>query len=299
MANITSMGAYATDVVLTQQIFYGQSLSLGYQMLLAVSTQVVGYSIGGILRPFVVWPSSMIWPGALVNSALFNTFHKVRYGKTNRHLSRQRFFLIAMVCSFIWYWVPGYLFTGLSMFNWICWIAPNNVVVNTLFGTATGLGMSVLTFDWSMISFFGSPLVTPVCFFPPTWKSLLSLLFLVVGSIEHRCFIPLLLLDTCPHPLLCVLWFDIPFRYWRYDLVTNSYNFAFFPISSTEVFDNTGASYNVSNIITDGIFDQAKYEAYSPVFLPSTRALSYGIALATFPAIVVHTYGELNTWQMT
>lgn len=22
--------------------------------------------------------------------------------------------------------VPGYLFTGLSVFSWVCWIAPNN-----------------------------------------------------------------------------------------------------------------------------------------------------------------------------
>ena len=165
MANVTSFGAYSTEVILTQQVFYGQVVPLSYQILLAISSQIVGFSIGGVLRQFVVWPSSMIWPGVLVNAALFNTFHKVRDAKTDRHMSRERFFLLALACSFIWYWVPGYLFTGLSMFNWVCWIAPNNIVLNTLFGTSSGLGMSVLTFDWSMISFIGSPLVTPVSFF--------------------------------------------------------------------------------------------------------------------------------------
>ena len=166
MANISCLGAYSTEVVLTQQVFYNQVVPLSYQILLAVSSQVFGFAIGGVLRPFVVWPSSMLWPGALVNSALFNTFHKNSLSKSDRHISRERFFLIALACSFIWYWVPGYLFTGLSMFNWVCWIAPNNLVVNALFGTSSGLGMGVLTFDWSMISFIGSPLVTPVCFFP-------------------------------------------------------------------------------------------------------------------------------------
>jgi len=256
MANISGMGAYSTEVVLVQQVFYNQVVPLSYQILLAVSSQVVGYSIGGALRQFVVWPSNMIWPGALVNSALFNTLHKTRYGKADRHLSRQRFFLIALVCSFIWYWIPGYLFTGLSMFNWVCWIAPNNLTVNTLFGTATGLGMSVLTFDWSMISFIGSPLVTP-------WWAQLN-----TGA-----------------SFIFFFWIITPILYF-----TNTLNFAFFPISSTEIFDNTGASYNVSNIITGGIFDQAKYEAYSPVFLPVTRALSYALALSIFPSIVVHTY---------
>ena len=206
MANITGFGAYSTDVVLTQQIFYGQKVPLSYQILLAISSQVVGFSLGGVLRQFVVWPASMIWPGALVNAALFNTFHKGRHVGSDRHISRERFFFIALACSFIWYWVPGYLFSALSMFNWICWIAPNNLAVNALFGTASGLGMSVLTFDWSMIAFFGSPLVTPVCFFPPpTLKSLLSLLLSVVGSNEHRHFVPSHVLDNYPHPLLCVL----------------------------------------------------------------------------------------------
>jgi hypothetical protein len=104
----------------------------------------------------------MIWPGALVNSALFNTLHR-NYGKSDHgHMTRERFFLIATGCSFLWYWVPGYLFTALSVFNWVCWIAPNNVAVNVLFGTNTGLGMGILTFDWAMVSYIGSPLVTPV-----------------------------------------------------------------------------------------------------------------------------------------
>jgi len=39
--------------------------------------------------------------------------------------------------------------------------SPDNVVVNQLFGSATGLGMGILTFDWSQINWIGSPLVSP------------------------------------------------------------------------------------------------------------------------------------------
>jgi len=162
MANLTVSGAYATDIIASQIFFYNQQLTYGYKILLVLGSQVLGFSLGGMLRQFVVWPSSMIWPGALVNSALFNTLHK-NYGRRDRgHMTRERFFILVVVGSFVWYWVPGYLFTALSVFNWACWIAPNNVVVNALFGTNTGLGMGILTFDWSMISYIGSPLVTPV-----------------------------------------------------------------------------------------------------------------------------------------
>jgi OPT oligopeptide transporter protein len=53
----------------------------------------------------------------------------------------------------------GYLFEALSIFSFVCWAAPNNTVVNQLFGVRSGLGMSMLTFDWSQITWIGSPLM--------------------------------------------------------------------------------------------------------------------------------------------
>ncbi|KAJ3574619.1 hypothetical protein NP233_g1653 [Leucocoprinus birnbaumii] len=257
MANVVVGGAYATDVILTQRIFYHQQLSFGYQIMIVLSTQLIGYSMAGILRQFAVWPSSMIWPGALVNAALFNTLHK-NYGKQDAgHISRERFFLFAFLASFVWYFVPGYLFTALSAFNWICWIAPNNVVVNALFGTSTGLGMSVLTFDWSMISYIGSPLVTP------WWSELNTGVAFVI-----------------------MFWLIVPIIYF-----TNAFNSAYFPISSFLSWDNTGAPYDFSAVVDQNvIFQPSLYSQYSPLFMSATLIVSYGAAFAAFPSVFVHTF---------
>ncbi|KAL0950706.1 hypothetical protein HGRIS_007482 [Hohenbuehelia grisea] len=255
MANVVVGGAYATDVIATQKIFYNQQLSFAYQILLVLSTQVLGFSLGGILRQFVVWPSSMIWPGALVNSALFNTLHK-NYGKRDRgHISRERFFCYVVLGSFIWYWVPGYLFTGLSMFSWVCWIAPNNVVVNQLFGVASGMGMGMFTFDWSMIAYIGSPLVTP------WWSEL----------------------NTAASLVLC-FWILVPLLYY-----TNTWYSKFMPISAYVSFDRTGMPYDPSAIVSNGTFDAEMYRAYSPLYMSTTLAIAYGVAFAAFAALVVHT----------
>ena len=54
------------------------------------------------------------------------------------------------------------------------------------------------------------------------------------------------------------------------------------PISSTHSFDNTGASYKVARIISNGTnFDEEKYKAYSPLFLSTTFALAYGLSFAS------------------
>lgn len=209
MGNVVFGGAYATDIVLTQRVFYKQQVSFGYSIMIILSSQLIGYSFAGFLRQFVVWPSSMIWPGALVNSALFNTLHK-NYGQSDSgHISRERFFLFAFLASFAYYFVPGYLFTGLSMFSWICWIVPNNPVVNALFGVNTGLGMGILTFDWSMIAFFGNPLVTPVRFPSRLWiDQNVNFSLLVVVRIEHgNCFHYLLLDHLSDLVLYVTMWF--------------------------------------------------------------------------------------------
>ena len=63
------------------------------------------------------------------------------------------------------------------------------------------------------------------------------------------------------------------------------------PISSTHSFDNTGALYNVSHIVVNGTqFSQEKYEAYSPLFLPTTFAISYGLSFASITATLTHTF---------
>jgi OPT family oligopeptide transporter len=162
MVSSTSLGPYSADVIQAQRVFYDQTTPMAFLILLAIGSQCIGFCFAGIIRQFVVWPSNMIWPSALSTCALFNTIHKNYRNSNQGYMTRERFFCIATVGSFIWYWVSGYLFTGLSMFNWVCWIAPKNVIINTLFGTSTGLGMSVLSFDWAMISSLNNPLITPV-----------------------------------------------------------------------------------------------------------------------------------------
>lgn len=70
---------------------------------------------------------SSVWPANLVYAALFNTLHsaQLKGAGTLGGISRERFFAYACAGSFFWYFVPGYIFTALSYFSWVCWIAPH------------------------------------------------------------------------------------------------------------------------------------------------------------------------------
>ncbi|THH22516.1 hypothetical protein EUX98_g8179 [Antrodiella citrinella] len=163
MAGVGAQSAYSNEIVAAQRVFYHQNFNFAYQWTLVISTQLIGFSAGGLTRRLLVAPASMIWPNTLVVCALFNTLHSQNYvGFGNRSgMSRERFFTYALFGSTVWYFVPGYLFSALSMFTWVCWIAPRNVKLNVLFGYRSGMGFSLLTLDWNQIALIGSPLATP------------------------------------------------------------------------------------------------------------------------------------------
>ena len=69
------------------------------QWLLVMSTQLIGFSIGGLCKRILVAPPSMIWPGDLVTAALFNTLHSQETSGTHScgGISRGRFFTYVFV----------------------------------------------------------------------------------------------------------------------------------------------------------------------------------------------------------
>lgn len=73
---------------------------------------------------------------------------------------------------------------------------------------------------------------------------------------------------------------------------TNAFNTGYLPINSNRPWDHFAKLYNVSRIVDDrGIFDAAKYEAYSPPFLSAGNIVVYMFFFSLYSATV--TYGIL------
>ncbi|KAH7907731.1 OPT oligopeptide transporter [Hygrophoropsis aurantiaca] len=259
MAGVSPNAAYAIDVIAAQRVYFGQVYSFGYQWMLVMSTQLIGFAFGGVMHRVLVEPPSMIWPGTLPICTLFNTLNSQTYQGAGDHrgISRERFFAYVCLGSFFWYFFPGYLFQALSYFSWVCWIAPDNVVVNQLFGYVNGLGMSGITFDWTQVSYISNPLATP-------WWVEANV---VAG-------------------FLFFFWFLTPILYY-----TNTWYAKYMPISprTPTPFDNTGNIYNVTAILNaDSTFNITAYEEYSPMLVPAAYAVSSGLGFAAITATFTH-----------
>lgn len=131
MSNLSFGASWATDIIQAQKAFYHSSAPVGYQFLLGLTMQLLGLGLAGLTYRFIVEPPQMIWPSTLANAALFETLHGRANPITNGwRVSRYRFFSYVFIASFCWYWFPGFIFTGLSTFAFICWAAPSKLVLH-------------------------------------------------------------------------------------------------------------------------------------------------------------------------
>lgn len=268
MASIAKSTPYTHYLVWIQFLpqFFNQkwAINFGYQITIALSSNFIGYSLAGICRRFLVYPSYCVWPSSLVTIALNSAFHSdtnpAALGpfKQMWSMSRFKFFFIAFVGMFCFFWLPNYIFAALATFSWMTWIAPNNLALTAVTGSSAGLGMNPLpTFDWSIVTFNVDPLMVP--FF--------STLNLFIG-----CFFSSFI-------ILAIYY-------------TNTYNTAYLPINANKPFDHFGKRYNVTSILDDrGIFDNAKYQTYSPPFLSAGNITIYMFFFSVYTGAL--TYGFL------
>lgn len=239
---LTSSTAYAMYILNAQVSFYNMSLNGGYQLLLVWTSQMLGYGAAGLTRRWVVNPASCVWPQTLISVSLFDSLHSrvVETTVTNGWtISRYKLFLLVLTGSFVWYWVPGFLFTGLSYFNFVLWGSKtrHNFVANTIFGVSSGIGALPISFDYTQISqaMSGSVFATPFWVSANTYASVL--IFFVI--------------------LLPILYF------------TNTWYAKYMPVISSSTFDNTQSTYDVKKILnSDYTINFEKYKQYSPVFCP-------------------------------
>jgi hypothetical protein len=69
----------------------------------------------------------------------------------------------------------------------------------------------------------------------------------------------------------------------------NIWHSAYLPLVSSGAFDNAGNPYNLSRIINkDGTFNLQAYQAYSPLFISASFAITYGLAFASTTATATH-----------
>ncbi|KAJ0045626.1 hypothetical protein Pint_03799 [Pistacia integerrima] len=130
-ASCGSGGVYAVHIITIVKAFYHKNLHPVAALLLAQTTQLLGYGWAGLFRKYLVDSPYMWWPANLVQVSLFRALHD-KDKRPKGGLSRLQFFFL------------------------------DSITANQLGAGLNGLGIGSFGLDWSTVAgFLGSPLATP------------------------------------------------------------------------------------------------------------------------------------------
>ncbi|KAL2921758.1 Oligopeptide transporter 6 [Bienertia sinuspersici] len=254
-ANAGAGSVYATHILSAVKLFYKRKLSLLPAVLIMFTTQLLGFGWAGLFRKYLVEPAGMWWPGNLVQVSIFRALHE-KETRLKGGINRTQAFLIILCCSAAYCVLPSYLFMMTTSFSWVCWFAPNSVLVNQLGSGTQALGLGSFAIDWTTISsYLGSPLASP-------W-------FATANIAAGYAIMMYVMVPLC-------YWFDI--------LKAKS-----FPIFSQSLFKGDGSMYDIKSIVTSNFeLNKGEYAKDGQLYLSTFFAITYGLGFATLSATVVH-----------
>ncbi|KAH6659271.1 OPT oligopeptide transporter [Truncatella angustata] len=273
MATVAQSLPYTNYIIWTQilpfQFNQQYARSFGYQILIGLSTNFIGYGLAGLTRKFLVYPAYCMWPASLVTIALNSALHKEHNipvlgpFKKMYSSSRYRFFFYAFTAMFIYFWFPNFIFQVLTYFSWMTWIAPENHTLDVLTGfNSAGLFNPWPTFDWNVLAYTGvDPLMIPA--------------FSTFNTVAGGFIFGLIIIAV---------------------YFTNTWNTGYIEIVDNHVWDHFGARYNVSRALDEhGMYDHEKYMDYSAAYLGSANTLVYGAFFGVYASaltyvIIFHRY---------
>ncbi|GFF51453.1 oligopeptide transporter 5 [Aspergillus udagawae] len=143
------------------ELFYGETVNPAVAIFFMFAIVWIGYAFAAIARQILLYDPSFIWPQALMQTTLFETFRKQ---DTASPLARRQMkvFFFSLLGMTLWQFLPEYVFPFTSSLAFLCWVAPRNPVANFIGSGLGGMGFLNLSLDWSNINWNGSSiLLTP------------------------------------------------------------------------------------------------------------------------------------------
>ncbi|ORX38167.1 OPT oligopeptide transporter protein-domain-containing protein [Kockovaella imperatae] len=255
----STIGNFTGLLDLRMPAFFGLKwVTFGYALILAWANQLFGLGMAGILRRLTVYPTTAVWPQSLPTLALNRTLissDNKRETINKWKISRFNAFLVATGIFIVWYWIPNQFFGALRIFNWMTWIAPNNIKLAVVTGGYGGMGFNpISTFD-PLTSGSGAMNV-------PFFAQFQQFVMRVISGV-----------------IIIILYF------------ANVSWGGYLPINSNGIYNNKGKTYNVSMVLDEKLqVDIDKYNDYGPPYYSISNLFITGANFMYYTFSIVYVF---------
>ncbi|KAJ5693293.1 hypothetical protein N7462_002716 [Penicillium macrosclerotiorum] len=251
--------------IVLAELWYGERINPAVAIFFMLAIVWTGYAFAALARNILLPDPEYIWPQALMQTTLFETFRRT---DTSSALARRQMkvFFFALLGMTLWQFLPEYVFPFTSSLAFLCWVAPRNPVANFIGSGLGGMGFLNLSLDWSNINWNGSSIMLT-----PWWTQVL--LFL---AFAFNC------------------WVLLPAAKWG---KLGSYKHG---LMSNSLFQANGTSYPVTKVMTSTYhLNETAYEEYGPMYMGLQNVWATFFDYAKLPAAItwIATFGFTQVRQ--
>ncbi|KAJ5661660.1 uncharacterized protein N7477_009276 [Penicillium maclennaniae] len=239
--------------IVLAELWYGQRIQPAVAIFFMLAIVWTGYAFAALARQILLPDPEYIWPQALMQTTLFETFRRTDI--SSRLARRQmKVFFFSLLGMTMWQFLPEYVFPFTSSLAFLCWVAPRNPVANFIGSGLGGMGFLNLSLDWSNINWNGSSILLT-----PWWTQVI--LFL---AFAFNC------------------WILLPAAKWG-----NLGSFKHGLMSNNLLMAN-GTKYPITEVLTpDYHLNETAFQEYGPMYMGLQNVWATFFDYAKLPAAVM------------
>ncbi|KAL3421551.1 putative plant-like oligopeptide transporter [Phlyctema vagabunda] len=151
-ANAGSQGQWATFLPTNAALYYGITMNPAVALFFGWGASLLGFSFAAMVRKILIDDPEFIFPLSLQQVTLYRSMQ----GKSEFHASKEKkqmkVFWLLLLATFVWQFLPEYLFPFVASLAPLCWFASRNHTVNFLGAGRGGIGLLNITLNWSNIT---------------------------------------------------------------------------------------------------------------------------------------------------
>ncbi|TDZ40960.1 Oligopeptide transporter 5 [Colletotrichum trifolii] len=178
-ANAGSQGQWATFLPTNAALYYGITMHPAVALFFGWGSSLLGFAFAAMVRKILIDDPEFIFPLSLQQVTLYRSMQGKSELHRNRSKKQMKVFWWILLGTFLWQFLPEYLFPFVAALAPLCWFASRNHTVNFLGAGRGGIGLLNITLNWSNIT---STVITypysvqtwiliPVAYFGNLWGS--------------------------------------------------------------------------------------------------------------------------------
>ncbi|KAL4991954.1 OPT oligopeptide transporter protein-domain-containing protein [Aspergillus falconensis] len=160
-------------------LYYNMTMNPAVALFFGWGSSLLGFAFAAMVRTILIDDPEFIFPLSLQKVTLYWSMDTRNGTDKKRAHDRMKVFWILLLETFVWQFLPEYLFPFVASLAPLCWFASRNHTVNFLGAGRGGVGLLNITLNWSNIT---SMVITypysvqcwilnPIAYFGKLWGS--------------------------------------------------------------------------------------------------------------------------------